>query len=213
MRPVFIDLDGTLIDGPDSESMFFDYLTRRKIIKFDHYLSFFFFSLRWFWRYGKKAIRMNKAYLVGMRRADVDVYADSFAKKVLLELVRPEMWRRIERHKARGDQIVLLAEAPDFLLRSLARRMDVPYWRGTICAYVGNRYLGGLPELFMDGARKVEQAEMIAKRMGFELKHCYAYADAKTDIPLLEAVGKPIAVFPDRKLEKVAEKNGWSIID
>ncbi|MGB0713163.1 MAG: HAD family hydrolase, partial [Gammaproteobacteria bacterium] len=113
MRPVLIDLDGTLIDGPTAESLFFDYLSRRSILKSKHYFAYFWFMARWFFRYGVAIKRVNKAYVAGMRRADVDVYAHSFVKNILFDLVRPEMWARIEEHQQQDDIIILLTEAPE----------------------------------------------------------------------------------------------------
>ena len=36
-----------------------------------------------------------------------------------------------------------------------------------------------------------------------------AYSDSATDLPMLEAVGRPVAVNPDRALAKVARERGW----
>lgn len=213
VTPVFIDLDGTLIDAPEAESMFFDYLTRRHMIKRKHFLAYAWFTLRHFSQYGLQVGRYNKAYVADMRRADVDVYAESFAKKVLLELVRPEMQRVVELHKRRGDTVILFAEAPDFILRALARRLQVPYWRGTIFQYLGNKYLNGPPAMLLAGDTKRAQANMMVEKLGANLKRSFYYASSIEDLPLLEAIGHPVAVFPDKKLLKKAQQAKWQIIN
>ena len=47
---------------------------------------------------------------------------------------------------------------------------------------------------------------------GYELDQCYAYSDSASDLPMLEAVGHPVAVNPDGKLERHARRNGWPIV-
>ncbi|MBA3610362.1 MAG: HAD-IB family hydrolase, partial [Rubrobacter sp.] len=44
-----------------------------------------------------------------------------------------------------------------------------------------------------------------------DLSRSYAYADAISDLPMLEAVGNPVAVNPDRRLEASAKERGWRI--
>ncbi len=52
----------------------------------------------------------------------------------------------------------------------------------------------------------------IANWNGYELDQCYAYSDSASDLPMLEAVGHPVAVNPDAKLERHARRNGWPIV-
>ena len=51
----------------------------------------------------------------------------------------------------------------------------------------------------------------LAEERGYDLADCYAYSDSISDLPLLEAVGHPSAVNPDRTLRKVAIERGWPI--
>src|SRR5438874_271815 len=53
----------------------------------------------------------------------------------------------------------------------------------------------------------------IAEREGIDLSGSYAYSDSMTDLPMLEAVGHPVAVNPDRELRREAERRGWQIRD
>ena len=52
-----------------------------------------------------------------------------------------------------------------------------------------------------------------ARRLeGYDLEHSYAYSDSVTDVPMLEAVGHPHAVNPDRELRRIASSNGWPVL-
>ena len=53
----------------------------------------------------------------------------------------------------------------------------------------------------------------MAKREGYDLALCYAYSDSASDLPMLEAVGHPVAVNPDGALEAVARSRGWPIVE
>jgi phosphoserine phosphatase len=50
-----------------------------------------------------------------------------------------------------------------------------------------------------------------ARQEGVDLKHSYAYADSYSDLPLLRAVGNPVAVSPDSSLYRFARRRRWPI--
>src|SRR4029079_3693215 len=49
-------------------------------------------------------------------------------------------------------------------------------------------------------------------RHGYDLSASYAYSDSMTDLPMLEAVGFPHAVNPDRALRREAQQRGWPVL-
>jgi hypothetical protein len=51
----------------------------------------------------------------------------------------------------------------------------------------------------------------LARRTGIDLSESTAYSDSATDLPMLEAVGRPVAVNPDRGLAKAARERGWEV--
>ena len=59
---------------------------------------------------------------------------------------------------------------------------------------------------------KVEAITELARWEGLALDQCYAYSDSASDLPMLQAVGHPVAVNPDAKLERHARRNGWPIV-
>ena len=52
----------------------------------------------------------------------------------------------------------------------------------------------------------------LAEAAGYDLADCYAYSDSITDLPMLEAVGHPAAVNPDRALRRAARERGWPVL-
>ena len=55
-------------------------------------------------------------------------------------------------------------------------------------------------------------ARHIAERDGLDLNESWAYSDSATDLPMLEAVGHPVAVNPDRALRRIAQMRGWPVL-
>ena len=62
------------------------------------------------------------------------------------------------------------------------------------------------------GEGKAQAIRELAAREGYALEHCYAYSDSITDLPMLEEVGHPTVVNPDRGLRKEAVARGWPVL-
>jgi hypothetical protein len=73
------------------------------------------------------------------------------------------------------------------------------------------RYSGAV-EFYAGGPHKVRAVRELAEARGYPLEDCYAYSDSITDAPLLEAVGHPTAVNPDKALRREAVQRGWPIL-
>ena len=73
-------------------------------------------------------------------------------------------------------------------------------------------YNGRLDGPFCYGPGKVVAMEEIARWKGLDLAQCYAYSDSASDLPMLQAVGHPVAVNPDSRLARHARAYGWPIV-
>jgi len=67
-------------------------------------------------------------------------------------------------------------------------------------------------EFYAYGEGKAEAIKEFAEREGVSLDESFAYSDSYTDVPMLEAVGHPVAVNPDKELAKVAGNRGWEVL-
>ena len=65
-------------------------------------------------------------------------------------------------------------------------------------------------EIWRDG--KVDAIEKIAADFGYDLERSYAYSDSVSDLPMMEAVGHPVAVNPDSELDSVSHERGWPVV-
>ena len=149
----------------------------------------------------------------GWDRAQVE----RLVENVILDVIDPHVYAEaldlMELHRAEGRRIYIVSSSPEEVVRPLARHFGVS---GVIAtrAEVGpdGRYTGELA-FYAYGEQKAEAVKAIAGRTGLDLAGSFAYTDSITDLPMLEAVGNPVAVNPDKELRKVAEERGWQIRD
>jgi putative phosphoserine phosphatase/1-acylglycerol-3-phosphate O-acyltransferase len=76
---------------------------------------------------------------------------------------------------------------------------------------VGGRLTGEVVEPVCYGQGKVVWAERFAAEWGVDLADSTFYSDSISDLPLMERVGRPVAVNPDMRLKRVARRRGWPI--
>lgn len=114
--------------------------------------------------------------------------------------------------KALGRRAVLATSSFDLIVRPLAEELGVDEVLAASFELEGDRYTGRLsgPPLFGEQKRRAV-LDYIALH-GLEPSRCAFFSDSITDLPLLEAVGEPVAVNPDRRLRDVARRRGWTIL-
>jgi phosphoserine phosphatase len=76
---------------------------------------------------------------------------------------------------------------------------------------VDGRYTGDI-EYYAYAEEKARAIRDLAEQVGYDLESSYAYSDSVTDVHMLEAVGHPHAVNPDRDLRRIAAARGWPVL-
>jgi HAD superfamily hydrolase (TIGR01490 family) len=130
----------------------------------------------------------------------------------LLAKVRPEAQALLDRHRHAGRATYIVSASPVELVEPLAKALGMTAGIGTVSEIADGVYTGELAGPFCYGPGKVEAIRDLANWENFDLGQCYAYSDSASDLPMLEAVGHPVAVNPDAKLERIARHNGWPIV-
>jgi phosphoserine phosphatase len=162
--------------------------------------------------FGRLAAKKNKAYLYKLDTARVHALAASFvAEEILPRLYTPAV-QRLQSHLRRGDTVMLLSGTLEPIARSLASALKVAHVRATVCRERDGRYLLGPPTVHPFGVAKLKIAAQFAEEIGASLSEASAYGDSRDDLDLLQAVGDPVAVMPDRPLLETARGNRWDII-
>lgn len=130
----------------------------------------------------------------------------------LLAKVRPESRSLLDMHAEAGRDRYIVSATPQELTDGLAQALGLEGSVGTRSEIVDGRYTGRLDGPFVYGAGKAEAIAKLAAEKGYDLRLSYAYSDSASDLPMLELVGHPVAVNPDRNLEQVAYQRGWPIV-
>lgn len=131
----------------------------------------------------------------------------------LMERVRPESMRLIEQHRDAGRATYIVSASPIELVEPLAKALGMTAGIGTRSRIVDGIYTGDLDGPFCYGPGKVEAIQQLAQVEGLELDRCWGYSDSASDLPMLQAVGHPVAVNPDAKLEHFATDHGWPVVE
>lgn len=122
------------------------------------------------------------------------------------------MRAKIAAHRAAGDRLVILTASAFFFAEPIARDLGIDEVVGTQVGFEGGVCTGRVEGDIIEGAAKLAAARDAAARHGVELARCAFYSDHIADLPLLEAVGTPVAVGPERRLARVARARGWAIL-
>jgi fatty acyl-CoA reductase len=129
---------------------------------------------------------------------------------LILTKAFPAGIRRIREHRARGHRTLLITGALDFVIEPLR-----PLFDDIVCASMGRddegRFTGELLTVPPTGEARVMLMADYAEAQGMRLEDAVAYADSTSDLPMLEAVGYPVAVNPEAKLATIARKRGWHV--
>jgi HAD superfamily hydrolase (TIGR01490 family) len=142
---------------------------------------------------------------------------ERLVEEVILDVIDPYVYQEaldlIALHRIEGRRIYIVSSSPEEVVRPLARHFGVS---GVIAtrASIGadGRYTGTL-EFYAYGEQKAEAIRELAARVGIDLTGSYAYTDSMTDLPMLEAVGHPVPVNPDKELRRIAEEREWEVRD
>jgi HAD superfamily hydrolase (TIGR01490 family) len=121
----------------------------------------------------------------------------------------PAAIRRVREHRRLGHRTVLITGALDFVIEPLR-----PLFDDIVCARLrldAGRYTGELVDVPPTGETRAEALADYAQQEGLSLDQSVAYADSTSDLPMLEAVGFPVAVNPETRLAAVARKRGWLV--
>ncbi len=213
MGTVLMDLDGTLLPAPSSETRFIVYLAlHAKLGPVQIVSALGFYAVYWR-RFGHHVGRKNKAYLNHLRRGQIERLAARFVQQKLLSHLRPNVLERLRSHQRAGDQVALLTGAPDFLAAPMAAALGVKRWCATECACRAERFHWGPPLRHPLAAEKLTAARWMCHQEHIELQDCTAYADSIHDLPLLERVARAVVVHPDRALADIAVNRGWERLD
>jgi HAD superfamily hydrolase (TIGR01490 family) len=139
----------------------------------------------------------------------------SIVSETLHDIVTPLVFAEaadlIAAHKLCGRDVVVVSASGEEIVAPIARALGATHAMATRMVVEGGKYTGEVA-FYCYGEGKVQAIRELAAREGYPLEHCYAYSDSITDLPMLDAVGHPSVVNPDRGLRKEANERGWPVL-
>jgi HAD superfamily hydrolase (TIGR01490 family) len=141
----------------------------------------------------------------------------TLSEEIFDELMAERIWAGTHAlarlHLEAGQRVWLVTAAPVELGAVIAQRLGLTGAIGTVAEIADGRYTGRLVGEMMHGPAKAAAITDLASREGLDLSRCAAYSDSINDVPMLSAVGRPVAVNPDAALRRAARDRGWEIRD
>lgn len=135
--------------------------------------------------------------------------------EALEDVIEPIVYREaldeMDAHRAAGHKVFMVSASPEEIVVPLSRYLGADGAVATIAETDRAGKYTGEVEFYSYGPYKVDAIEALALEHDLDLDACYAYTDSITDLPMLESVGHPIVINPDRALAKVAADRGWEV--
>lgn len=159
-----------------------------------------------------KIARMRESVLAltkGWDQARVQSIVEEALEAVVEPIIYGEALELMAKHRAAGRRIVIVSASPMEIVGPLARYLEVDDAIASEALVDDDGRYTGRMAFDAFGAAKVGAMHTLAEEYGIDLAASYAYSDSATDIPMLEAVGFPVAVNADRELGRVAADRGW----
>jgi HAD superfamily hydrolase (TIGR01490 family) len=161
-----------------------------------------------------KMDRMREAMLTltrGWDQKHVKELVREALDEVLTPVIYAEALELIEEHRKAGRKTVIISSSPTETVEPIGDYLGVDDVIATRAGIDENGHYTGDLEFYAYAAHKADAMREMAVAEGLDLASSYAYSDSITDLPMLELVGNPVAVNPDRELARVAREREWDI--
>jgi HAD superfamily hydrolase (TIGR01490 family) len=135
--------------------------------------------------------------------------------ETLYDLIDPIIYDEaatlIEEHHLAGRDVVIVSSSGAEVVEPIGEMLGADRVVATRMVVEDGRYTGDI-QFYAYAANKAAAVRELAEREGYDLAGSYAYSDSVTDLPMLDVVGHPCAVNPDRALRKEAVARGWPVL-
>ncbi|MCH0557718.1 HAD family phosphatase [Streptomyces sp. MUM 16J] len=119
----------------------------------------------------------------------------------------------VEEHHMAGRDVVIVSTSGAEVVEPIGELLGADRVVATRMVVGEDGCFTGEIEYYAYGPTKAEAVRELALSEGYDLDRCYAYSDSATDLPMLQAVGHPHAVNPDRALRREANARGWPVLE
>jgi len=159
--------------------------------------------------------RMRESVLAltqGWQQTQVRRIVREALSEVVTPIIYAEALELIDQHRAAGRRVFIVSASPEEIVQPLAEHLGVDEAIASRAQLDDDGCYTGQMEFYAYGPHKAEAMRDVAEREGIDMAASWAYSDSATDLPMLEVVGHPVAVNPDRDLLRVARERDWDVV-
>lgn len=139
-----------------------------------------------------------------------EIVADTI-HNIVEPMVFDEAVDLIEAHHAAGRDVIIVSTSGAEMVEPIGEMLGADHVVATRLEVADGKYTGKI-RFYAYAENKAKAITDLARKRGYDLAECYAYSDSITDLSMLEAVGHPFAVNPDKELRKAAKEREWPIL-
>jgi len=210
----FFDIDHTLITA-DSGLLFVKYLIRRGAMKRRELLGPLYYNI--LYRLNlldiNAVFRRYQGWVRGQEHVAMERLCNEWYSAVVRPAISAEMAAKVAEHRQTGHVVAILSSATTYVAEPLARELGIEHLLVNRLIVAEGKLTGEAVQPLCWGPGKPYWAQRFAAERGVDLRRSYFYTDAISDLPMLELVGHPRPVNPDRLLRRHAHRQGWPIVN
>jgi putative phosphoserine phosphatase / 1-acylglycerol-3-phosphate O-acyltransferase len=209
----FFDMDNTVLRG-SSARLYLQYLRRKGLLSWPRWLAIT-------WQVGlyilgvisfPQLMARLMTQVTGADEAEAWRISAAWFDEMLCNYIAPIARERIIWHRQQGHRVAIVSASTPYAVSPVAHDLGLgDDYLATHLEVVSGRFTGSLIEPPCYGVGKVTLARAYSVQNELDLAASYFYSDSHHDLPLLEAVGHPVAVNPGRKLKKIALERRWKL--
>lgn len=154
---------------------------------------------------------VNAQFMRGIEEKTYEEVGDQLYTGQISRLIYPESRALINAHIAKGHTVAIISSATPYQVAPAAKDLDIDHVLCTHLEVEDGKFTGAVVSPTCFGQGKVDAAENLAKTHKANLDKSFFYSDSQDDLLLLQRVGKPRALNPSKKLERIARDNKWPI--
>ena len=209
----FYDLDHTILTG-NSATYLVEESMNRGVMTPGQYRHAVWLALLYKLNLGDpaKMIKRMLSWLKNLRESEIKLLCEEIYHTSIKATIRPEILESFEMHRSKDAAVVLLSSASSPICEPVTRHLGLDHMICTHLETSDGAFTGHTRGKLVYGAEKKQRMLSFCSENGCDPEKAWYYGDSHTDRHVMEAVGNPVAVSPDRRLKKIALRRNWPIL-
>jgi len=209
----FYDLDHTILDG-NSATHLVQEARKRGVMSERQYRHAVWLSILYKLDMGDPTRMINRmlTWLKGVEEADITALAQEIFDSRIKETIRPEILETIREHRAQKAKVVLLSSATTPICQPVSLYLELDEMICTRLESESGILTGHTHGKLVYGPEKKDRMLAYCHENNYDPREAWYYGDSHTDKYVMEAVGFPVAVSPDKNLLRIANRHNWPIL-